>query len=150
MLKRFLKYYAPHKKMLALDMLASLLISVIGMVYPVVTNKMLNEYIPNKMYRTIVIAGVIVLVLYVLRMLLRYFVQYYGHIIGVKMQSHMRKDLFNHLQRLPYRFYDNHETGKIMTRITSDLFEVAELAHHGPENLLISSVMIILSFVYLV
>ena len=149
MLKRFFVYYKPHRKMLALDMLASLLISVIGMVYPVVTNKMLNEYIPNKMYRTIVIAGVIVLVLYVLRMLLRYFVQYYGHIIGVKMQSHMRKDLFNHLQRLPYRFYDNHETGKIMTRITSDLFEVAELAHHGPENLLISSVMIILSFVYL-
>ena len=149
MLKRFLYYYKPHKKMLTLDMLAALMISVIGMVYPIVTNKMLNEYIPNKMYSTIVIAGVIVLVLYVIRLLLRYFVQYYGHVIGVKMQSHMRKDLFAHLQRLPYRFYDNNETGRIMTRITSDLFEVAELAHHGPENILICSVMIILSFVYL-
>ena len=149
MLKRFLNYYRPHRKMLALDMLASLLISVIGMVYPVVTNRMLNDYIPNKMYSTIVIAGVIVLALYAARMFLRYFVQYYGHVIGVKMQSQMRQDLFAHLEKLPFRFYDNHETGRIMTRITSDLFEVCELAHHVPENLLISSVMIILSFTYL-
>ena len=149
MLKRFIAYYKPHKKMLALDMLAALLTSVIGMVYPIVTNRMLNDYIPNKLYSTIVIAGVVVLALYVLRMLLRYFVQYYGHMIGVRMQSQMRKDLFAHLQRLPYRFYDNHETGRIMTRITSDLFEVCELAHHGPENLLISAVMIVLSFSYL-
>ncbi len=149
MLKRFIHYYKPHKKMLALDMLAALLISVIGMVYPIVTNKMLNEYIPEKMYSTIVISGLIVLALYVIRMLLRYFVQYYGHLIGVRMQSQMRQDLFAHLERLPFRFYDNHETGRIMTRITSDLFEVCELAHHGPENLLISSVMILLSFFYL-
>ena len=149
MFKRFVSYYGPHKKMLALDMLAALLISVIGMVYPIVTNSMLNEYIPNKMYSTIVIAGIIVLALYVIRLLLRYFVQYYGHIIGVRMQSEMRKDLFAHLEKLPYKFYDNNETGKIMTRITSDLFEVCELAHHGPENLLISSIMIVLSFIYL-
>ncbi len=150
MLKRFISYYKPHKKMLFLDMLAALLISVIGMVYPIVTNKMLNVYIPEKMYTTIVIAGAAVLILYAVRMFLRYFVQYYGHVIGVKMQSRMRQDLFAHLQKLPFSFYDNHETGKIMTRITSDLFEVCELAHHGPENLLISSVMIILSFIYLV
>ncbi len=149
MLKRFLHYYRPHIKMLVLDLLASLLISVIGMVYPIVTNRMLNEYIPQKMYTTIVIAGCIVLGLYVLRMLLRYFVQYYGHVIGVKMQSQMRQDLFAHLQKLPFRFFDNHETGRIMTRLTSDLFEVCELAHHGPENLLISTVMIVLSFLYL-
>ena len=149
MLKRFISYYKPHKKMLALDMLAALLISVIGMVYPVVTNKMLNDYIPNKMYKVIVISGIVVLVLYIIRMYLRYFVQYYGHVIGVKMQSQMRVDLFNHLQKLPYKFYDNNETGKIMTRITSDLFEVCELAHHGPENILISSVMIVMSFTYL-
>ena len=149
MLKRFISYYKPHKKMLALDLIASFLISLIGMVYPVVTNKMLNKYIPEKMYTAIVTAGATVLVLYVIRMLLRYFVQYYGHVIGVKMQSKMRTDLFNHLQKLPFGFYDNNETGRLMTRITSDLFEVCELAHHGPENLLISSVMIILSFSYL-
>ena len=149
MLKRFIHYYKPHKKMLILDLLASLLISVIGMVYPIVTRNMLNVYIPQKMYSTIVVAGLTVLVLYIIRMLLRYFVQYYGHLIGVGMQSQMRLDLFSHLQKLPFSFYDNHETGRIMTRITSDLFEVCELAHHGPENLLISSVMIILSFGYL-
>ena len=149
MLKRFISYYKPHKKMLILDMLAALFISVIGMVYPVVTNEMLNRYIPEKMYSSIVIAGSVVLALYVVRMFLRYFVQYYGHVIGVRMQSEMRRDLFEHLQRLPYKFYDNNETGRIMTRLTSDLFEVCELAHHGPENLLISSVMIILSFAYL-
>ena len=150
MLKRFLAYYKPHKKLLLCDLAASLLISLIGMVYPIVTNKMLNDYIPNKLYATVVIAGVGVLVLYAVRMGLRYFVQYYGHLIGVGMQKAMRQDLFNHLQKLPYRFYDNHETGRIMTRITSDLFEVCELAHHGPENLLICSVMILLSFGYLI
>ena len=150
MLKRFISYYRPHKRMLALDMLASLLISVIGMVYPIVTNEMLNVYIPEKQYRTIVIAGAIVLGLYVVRMLMRYFVQYYGHMIGVRMQSQMRKDLFTHLEKLPFGYFDNKETGHIMTRMTSDLFEVCELAHHGPENLLISSVMIVLSFSYLV
>ena len=150
MLKRFLSYYKPHKKMMTLDMLAALMISVIGMVYPVVTNKMLNEYIPNKMYTTIVIAGAIVLALYFARMALNYFVQYYGHVIGVHMQSQMRKDLFAHLEKLPFTFFDNNETGKIMTRLTSDLFEVVELAHHGPENVLISSIMIILSFGYLI
>jgi len=149
MLKRFIKYYKPHSKMLALDMLASLLISVIGMTYPVVTNKMLNIYIPEKMYGTIVVSGLIVLLLYFIRMLLRYFVQYYGHMIGVRMQSQMRRDLFDHLEKLPFSFFDNHETGRIMTRMTNDLNEVCELAHHGPENLLISSVMILLSFTYL-
>ena len=149
MLKRFLVYYKPHTKMLILDMLASLFISLIGMVYPIVTNKMLNDYIPNQMYRAIILAGSAVLILYALRMFLRYFVQYYGHVIGVRMQSEMRRDLFAHLEKLPFRFYDNNETGRIMTRLTSDLFEVCELAHHGPENLLISAVMILLSFIYL-
>ncbi len=149
MLKRFIAYYRPHKKLLVLDLLASLLISLIGMVYPVVTNRMLNDFIPNRMYSTIVTAGLLVLFLYTVRMLMRYFVQFYGHMIGVRMQSRMRRDLFAHLEKLPFSFYDNHETGRIMTRITSDLFEVCELAHHGPENLLISSVMIILSFTYL-
>ena len=149
LLRRFISYYRPHRKMLALDLGAAFLISATGMVYPVVTNRMLNDYIPNRKYGTIVAAGLIVLALYVIRFLLRYFVQYYGHMIGVRMQSRMRRDLFAHLEKLPFRFYDDHETGRIMTRITSDLFEVCELAHHGPENLLISSVMILLSFIYL-
>ena len=126
MLKRFISYYKPHTKMLSLDMLASLLISIIGMVYPVVTNNMLNPYIPQKMYKTIVISGIVVLTLYVIRMLLRYFVQYYGHMIGVRMQSQMRQDLFRHLQKLPFTYYDETRTGSIMSRLINDLFDIFE------------------------
>ncbi|MBR7071190.1 MAG: ABC transporter ATP-binding protein [Clostridia bacterium] len=149
MLKRFLSYYKPHKWLFAADMLASLLISLTGMIYPVVTRRMLGTYIPQKMYSSILIAGCLVFGLYVIRMLLQYFVQYYGHIVGVRMQAQMRKDLFRHLENLPFSFYDENETGKIMSRLTHDLFEISELAHHGPENILISSVMIVLSFCYL-
>ncbi|MBP5755556.1 MAG: ABC transporter ATP-binding protein, partial [Clostridia bacterium] len=149
MLKRFIAYYKPHRRMFYLDMAASMLISLIGMVYPIVTNLMLKDLIPNRNYRAVIIAGVCVLALYIARLLLRYFVQYYGHMIGVGMQAQMRRDLFAHLQRLPFSFYDEHETGKIMTRMTSDLFDVSELAHHGPENLIISSVMLVGSFIYL-
>ena len=149
MLKRFVAYYRPHRLMFTLDMIAALLTSLIGMVYPVVTNKMLNDLIPNRLYKQIIIAGITVLVLYIIRMLLRYFVQYYGHLVGVKIQRQMRSDLFAHLERLPYSFFDNHETGSIMTRLTSDLFEICELAHHGPENLFICAVMIVGSFAYL-
>ncbi len=149
MLKRFIGYYKPHLLLFSLDMAASVLISLLGMIYPVMTNSMLNDYIPNKKYRAIIIAGIGVLLLYVLRMLLRYFVQYQGHIVGTRMQAQMRTELFTHLEKLPFSFFDDHETGSIMTRMTNDLFEVVELAHHGPENLLTSSIMIVLSFVYL-
>ena len=149
MLKRFIGYYRPHLLMFSLDMAASVLISVLGMVYPVMTNRMLNDYIPNKAYRSIIIAGVSVFALYFVRMLLRYFVQYQGHMVGTYMQRQMRSELFSHLERLPFSFFDDHETGAIMTRMTNDLFEVSELAHHGPENLLTCSIMIVLSFSYL-
>ncbi len=149
MLKKFIQYYKPHKRMFALDMLASLFVSVIAALYPVVTRVMLNDFIPNKKYSAIVIFGVTLLVLYLIRMFLMYFVQYQGHVIGVKIQAQMRSDMFNHLETLPYGFYDNHETGKIMSRLTNDLMDISELAHHGPENIIISSISIILSFSYL-
>ncbi len=149
MLKRFIAYYKPHMKVFTLDMLASLIVALIGIVYPIVTREMLNNLIPERKYRLIVIAGLALLGLYLIRMLLNYFIQYYGHVMGVKMQTQMRTDMFAHLQKLPYSFYDNNETGKIMSRMTNDLFEVSELAHHGPENLIISAISIITSFVYL-
>ncbi len=149
MLKKFLSYYKPHKVLFFFDMLASLLISGIGILYPMFTNKLLKTYIPNKNTRMIIIAGGALLLLYFIRLLLRYFVQYYGHIIGTDMQAQMRRDMFSHLQTLPYSYFDNHETGKILSRITSDLFDISELAHHGPENIIISSLSIIGSFIYL-
>ena len=149
MLKRFISYYRPHKLIFTLDMLASLLVALVGIVYPIITREMLNELIPNKQYRMIVFAGIGLLILYIVRMLLNFFIQYYGHVMGVRMQAQMRSDMFRHLERLPYSFYDNHETGKIMSRMTSDLMDISELAHHGPENLLISSISVVISFIYL-
>ncbi len=149
MLKRFLAYYKPHMLLFSLDMLASLAVAVIGVFYPMITRTMLNDLIPEQKYRWIVIAGVGLLVLYFVRMLLNYFIQYQGHVMGVRMQAQMRTDLFNHLQKLPFSFYDKHETGKIMSRLTNDLFEVVELAHHGPENLIICGISVIISFIYL-
>lgn len=149
MLKRFLSYYKPHMLIFSLDMLAALTMSLIGIVYPMITRTMLNDLFPNKNYRMIVIFGTSLLILYVVRMLLNYFIQYYGHVMGVRMQAEMRSDMFKHLEKLPYSYYDNHETGKIMSRMTNDLMDISELAHHGPENILISSVSVVAAFIYL-
>ena len=149
MLKRFVSYYKPHIRLFIADMLASMLISLVAVVYPMVTRSLLNDLIPNRNIRAIVFCGILLLLLYVLRMLLRYFVQYKGHMMGVRMQAQMRSDLFTHLEKLPFSFYDCHETGKIMSRMTNDLMDVSELAHHGPENVLISGVSVIAAFVYL-
>lgn len=155
MFKRFVSYYKPYKVMFALDMLASLLIAIIGMGYPILTNKILRSIVPsvelsqNDKIKWIIILGVCLLLCYIVRMFLRYFVQYYGHVIGVKMQADMRRDMFKKLERLPFSYYDENETGKIMSRMTNDLMEVSELAHHGPENFFICGITLILSFAYL-
>ncbi len=149
MFRRFMKYYKPYKKMFFLDMLAALFISLIGLLYPILTNLILKRFIPNKEIKLIILLGVALLGCYLVRMLLRFFVQYYGHVMGVKMQADMRKELFMKLQKLPFSYYDEHETGKIMSRMTNDLMDVSELAHHGPENIFICGVTVLLSFVYL-
>ena len=149
MLKRFLAYYKPHRVMFIFDMLASLAVASVGIFYPIITRSMLNDFIPNQKYREIIFFGGLLLALYIVRSLLDYFIQYQGHVIGVKMQANMRSDMFNHLEKLPYGFYDDNETGKIMSRMTNDLWEVSELAHHGPENIIISTISIVTAFVYL-
>ncbi len=149
LLRRFTSYYIPHKTLFAKDMTASVFVAIIGVIYPIITRTMLNELIPNHDYTMIIVLGGTLLCLYVAKMLLNYFIQYQGHMMGVYMQAQMRTDLFGRLETLPYRFYDTHETGKIMSRMTNDLFDVVELAHHGPENLIISSLSIIISFTYL-
>ena len=149
MLKKFISYYRPERKIFILDMLASLMISVIGLVFPVMTRRMLNTYIPDRNIRMIVFAALFVLFMYLIRSFLQYFIQYYGHMMGTRIQAQMRRDMFDHLETLPYKYYDNHETGKIMSRMTNDLQEISELAHHGPENIIISSITIVLSLIYL-
>ena len=149
MFKRFVHYYKNHKLILTLDMLAAFLIAVTGIAYPIITRLMLNTWIPNEELNSIIIGGASLITIYLIRMGLRYFVQYYGHVMGVHMQGEMRSDLFNKLQTLPYSYFDNHETGVIMSTMTNDLFDISELAHHGPENLFIASFTAIGAITYL-
>ena len=104
MLRRFLSYYKPHRVMFIFDMLASLAVASIGIFYPIITRQMLNDFIPNRQYGDIIFFGILLLALYAMRSALDYFIQYQGHVIGVKMQAKMRSDMFNHLERLPYSF----------------------------------------------
>ena len=149
MFKRFVHYYKNHKLILFLDMTAAFLIAVTGIAYPIITRVMLSDWIPNNNLNLIVIGGASLVAIYLIRMGLRYFVQYYGHVMGVHMQGEMRTDLFNKLQTLPYSYFDNHETGVIMSTMTNDLFDISELAHHGPENLFIASFTAIGAITYL-
>ena len=126
MLKRFFAYYKPHKLIFTLDMIASFCVAMIAIMYPIITRAMLNDLIPNKRYKMVILAGVGLLAIYVVRMLLNYFVQYYGHVMGVRMQAQMRSDMFEHLEKLPFGFFDNHETGKIMSRMKI----LSHLKHH--------------------
>ncbi len=149
MLRRFIKYYKLYRGMFFLDMLASFLIALIGLLYPIITNKVIKTYVPDNNTKMIIVLGVFLLICYIVRMFLKFFVQYYGHMIGTHMQADMRREMFIKLQRLPFSYFDEHETGKIMSRMTNDLQQVSELAHHGPENFFICGITIILSFIYL-
>lgn len=155
MFKRFIHYYKPHKVIFILDMIAAFLVAAIGMGYPILTRYILNDVVPSTemllddKWVAIAVAGVSLLAIYLLRMFLRHFIQYYGHVMGVRMQAQMRTDMFTKLQKLPFSYYDSNETGRIMSRMTSDLFEVSELAHHGPENILIAGFTLIGSLTYL-
>ena len=124
-------------------------VALIGMGYPIITRYMLNDFIPNKKLDLVIICGISLFIIYLIRMLLRYFIQFYGHIMGVRMQAQMRSDMFNKLERLPYTYYDEHETGSLMSRMTNDLFDISEIAHHGPENIFIAGFTLLASFIYL-
>ncbi len=149
MLKRFLRYYKPHLKIFIPDMLAAIAVALLGVMYPIITRWVLNDLVLDPNVSLIVLAGVGLLVLYCIRALLNFFVQYKGHVMGVRMQAQMRSDMFRHLETLPFKFFDDNETGKIMSRLTNDLFDVAELAHHGPETVLTGVFSVVASFVYL-
>lgn len=147
MIRRFIRYYKPHKAVFFLDLLAAFFLAACDLVYPVITRKMINEFIPEKMMKGLLIWAVILLGIYLFKMLLTYFVDYYGHLVGVGMQADMRRDVFRHLQKLPMKYFDDAKTGTIMSRIVNDLMEVSELAHHGPEDLFLSLIMLVGSFI---
>lgn len=149
MFKRFIAYYKPHKMLFFVDMFFSLMMSVFDLIFPVFTRNMINVIIPNGQMNLLIKWTIIMAVLFVLRYISSYIVAYWGHVLGVKIEQDMRGDIFSHLQTLPFSYYDNTKTGHIMSRIINDLREITELAHHGPENLFISFIMLVGSFVVL-
>lgn len=149
MIKRFISYYKPHKGLFAADMLCSFLVAFCDLFFPMISGDIIDKYIPDRNLRLLVIWGIALLLIFVFKAVLNYFIQFYGHCVGVRMQADMRRDIFRHMQKLPFKFFDSNKTGSIMSRIVNDLMEISELAHHGPENLFVSAVMFISSFTIL-
>lgn len=149
MVKRFISYYKPYKKLFFLDMLVAFIAAACDLVYPMMTRTLVNDSIPNKNIRMLIVFAITLIIIYLIKAACGYFMQYYGHVMGVHMQGDMRKDMFLHLQKLPNTYFDNNKTGDLMSRMINDLMEVSELAHHGPEDLFISVVMLLGSFIVL-
>jgi ATP-binding cassette subfamily B protein len=151
-LKRFVAYYRPHKGLLILDLSCAVVVSLIDIAYPMLTQYILRTLLPqmainSAMVRVFVSLIVIALGAYVVRTLLLYIINYWGHVLGVRMEADIRRDIFSHIQELSFSFYDKVRTGKLMSRVTTDLFDITELAHHGPEDILISGTTLIGAFV---
>ena len=139
----FLQYFKNHKKLFALDILCACLIAGVDLAFPLITRSALYDMLPGKMYRTFFIVMAVVVLCYVVRSLLNFTVTYFGHIFGIRVEADIRRDLFRHMQTLSFDFYDRNRTGMLMARLTSDLHELVELAHHGPEDLLTSFLTIV-------
>lgn len=149
MIKKFISYYKPYKKLFILDLIVATIATICSLIYPMMTRVLINETIPNKEIKVIGIFAIILMLLYLIKAGCCYFIQYFGHLVGVGMQADMRRDMFNHLEELPNSYFDNNRTGDLMSRMINDLMEISELAHHGPEDLFISIVMFLGSFIIL-
>ena len=134
----FLKYFSNHKRLFFTDILCAVLIAGVDLLFPLVTRSALYEMLPGQMYQTFFIVMAIMLGCYLLRAFLNYIVAYYGHTFGIRVEADIRRDLFRHMQDMSFDFYDKNRTAQLMSRLTSDLFDLTELAHHGPEDLLTS------------
>ena len=139
----FLSYFGNHKKLFAIDVTCAVLIAAIDLAFPLVTRSALYDMLPGRMYQTFFTVMIAVVASYLLRSFLQFVVAYYGHTFGIRVEADIRKDLFGHMQEMSFDFYDQNRTGALMSRLTSDLFELTELAHHGPEDLLTSTLTII-------
>lgn len=143
----FLSYFRPHWKLFVLDLTCALLVALIDLGYPLVSRTAMYELLPNKAYTVFFVIMGIVIVAYALRSLLQFIITYWGHLFGARVEADIRRDLFSHIQTLGFDFFDKNRTGQLMSRLTSDLFEITELSHHGPEDLFISCTTIIGSLI---
>ncbi len=142
-LRIFLSYFKPHRGLFALDMICALLIALVDLAFPLISRTAMYQWLPDKRYGVFFLVMALVVAAFALRSLLYFVVCYWGHTFGIRVEADIRRDLFCHMQELSFDFYDQNRTGQLMSRLTTDLFEVTELAHHGPEDLFISSVTII-------
>ena len=145
-LRRFITYYGPYKGLFFMDMFCALILSGIDLFFPSLVNYLMDEVYskrPANMLQIVIISSAGLLLLYIVRYYCQLYITSWGHIMGARMEADMRSDLFNHLQKLSFSYYDDANTGKLMSRITNDLFDISELAHHGPEDIFISVVKII-------
>ncbi len=150
LLKKVFSYYKPYKKLFIMDMVCALAVSVCDLFYPVITQNIINDYVPKGKLRLLIVWSAVLLAIYLAKLVLNYIIQFWGHMVGVGIQADMRRDLFYHLEKLPFSFFDENKTGSVMSRIVNDLMEISELAHHCPEDLFISGIMLIGSFIMLV
>ena len=141
--KIFISYIAGHRKLFAVDMLCALTVSIIDLIFPYVSRVSMNRLLPEKLFTAFFAVMGIMVLAYFLKAVLYYVITVVGHRMGVLVESDMRRDIFTHMQDLSCSFYDKNRTGVLMSRITSDLFEITELAHHGPENVIICSLTIV-------
>lgn len=150
MLKKFISYYKPHVGLFTLDMICAVVVALCNLYYPTLARKIINEYSLKEDYAPIIIGAFLLLGIYVIKAVGTYIMGYYGHVVGVRMQKDMRRDLFDKYQRLPFSYFDDHKTGDLLSRLTGDLQNVSELAHHGPENLLLAILMFVGAFIILI
>lgn len=143
LIRRFIPYYRPHIKLFIADILCAALISAFNLIYPNITREIIDNYVPNGLLNWLLVSAIALLIFYIVKAGLNYFLQYWGHIVGVRIQKTLRSELFDHLERMPLSFFDENKTGVLMSRLTNDLFEISELAHHGPEDVLLSAATLI-------
>ena len=150
MIKRFVSYYKPHIPLFLLDMVCALIVALCNLVYPRIASGIVGGFETGNIQLDALIRSACFLgAVYILKAVCQYIVGYYGHVVGVRMQADMRRDLFEKYERLPFSYFDDHKTGDLLSRITTDLWEVSELAHHGPENVFLAVLMFIGSFIVL-
>ncbi|MBO0487613.1 ABC transporter ATP-binding protein [Vagococcus fluvialis] len=146
MLKRFFAYYKPYKALFILDFTCAVVAALLELSFPVIVNQVIDKIMPKENLRLIFMVSILLLFFYMVNTALQYIVVYFGHKLGANIETDMRDELFAHFQKQPFEFYDNQKTGKLMTRLTTDLFEISELAHHGPEDVFITIMTLVGSF----
>ncbi|MHC5268681.1 ABC transporter ATP-binding protein [Enterococcus sp. LJL98] len=146
MMQRFFSYYRPYKGLFLLDFCCAILAGVLELAFPIAVNQVIDQIMPQNNFRYVLLASFGLLIFYLINTLLQYIVVYYGHVLGVNIETDMRNDLFNHLQHQSFEYYDNQKTGKLISRLTTDLFEISEVAHHGPEDVFITVMTLVGAF----